>query len=410
MRISLLFGIFPTNYYDEIISNSKGGIQYAADALQKSFIEGIGSLTENVEIINVPYIGSYPQRYTKLYSPKGKFMYETGNGHVIQGETLRFCNLKAYKMFSSYQVARKALLKWVKKNKSEQRVIMIYAIYAPFIKAAVDVKKKYPDTKLLLIVPDLPEYMGGKKSTLLDSLRTVQHSFLNKWYSFIDYYVLLSRFMTERLPVDEKQWTVIEGIFNGEKDDIYVEKQSVNQKTVFYSGTLARRYGVMNLVQAFMEINNPSYRLIICGAGDAKDNIIKLAKVDGRIIYKGLLPREEILKLQKQSDVLVNPRTPEGEFTKYSFPSKTMEYLASGTPTLLYRLPGIPDEYFDYCFVIEELGIDALKDKIESVLNIPSAELKHIGDRARQFIIEQKNPMQQCKKIFNLIDNTHVNL
>lgn len=410
MRIGLLFGIFPSTYYNEIISNSKGNIQYAADALQKSFIEGIGSLAENVEIINVPYIGSYPQRYTKLYSPKGQFMYETGNGHVIQGETLRFCNLKAYKMYSSYRTARKALLKWVKSNKSEQRVIMIYAIYAPFIKAAVDVKKKYPDTKLLLIVPDLPEYMGGKKSTLLDSLRTVQHSFLNKWYSFIDYYVLLSRFMTERLPVDEKQWTVIEGIFNGEKDDIYVEKQSVNQKTVFYSGTLARRYGVMNLVQAFMEINNPSYRLIICGAGDAKDNIIKLAKVDGRIIYKGLLPREEILKLQKQSDVLVNPRTPEGEFTKYSFPSKTMEYLASGTPTLLYRLPGIPDEYFDYCFVIEELGIDALKDKIESVLNIPSAELKHIGDRARQFIIEQKNPMQQCKKIFNLIDNTHVNL
>lgn len=410
MKISLLFGIFPSTYYNEIISNSKGNIQYAADALQKSFIEGIGSLAENVEIINVPYIGSYPQRYTKLYSPKGKFMYETGNGHVIQGETLRFCNLKAYKMYSSYRAARKALLKWVKSNKSEQRVIMIYAIYAPFIKAAVDVKKKYPDTKLLLIVPDLPEYMREKSSALIKKLKNLQQYFLNRWYLFVDYYVLLSKFMTERIPIGEKSWTVIEGIFNGEKDDIYAEKHSINYKTVFYSGTLARRYGVMNLVQAFMKINNPSYRLVICGEGNAKGDIMKYTKVDERIIYKGLLPREEILKLQKQSDLLVNPRTPEGEFTKYSFPSKTMEYLASGTPTVLYRLPGIPDEYFDYCFVIEKLGIDALKDKIDSVLNIPSAELKHIGDRARQFIIEQKNPVQQCKKIFNLIDNTHVNL
>ena len=60
MKIALLFGIFPEEFYTEILSNSKGGIQYAADALQKSFMEGIGSLAEDVEIVNIPYIGSYP--------------------------------------------------------------------------------------------------------------------------------------------------------------------------------------------------------------------------------------------------------------------------------------------------------------------------------------------------------------
>ena len=38
----------------------------------------------------------------------------------------------------------------------------------------------------------------------------------------------------------------------------------------------------------------------------------------------------------------VNPRQNNEEFTKYSFPSKTMEYLASGVPVVAYKLDGIP--------------------------------------------------------------------
>lgn len=36
MKIAFLFGFFPKEIYSEIIVNSKGVIQYAADALQKS--------------------------------------------------------------------------------------------------------------------------------------------------------------------------------------------------------------------------------------------------------------------------------------------------------------------------------------------------------------------------------------
>lgn len=43
MKVSLLLGCFPSDKYDEIVSNSKGVIQYAADALQKSFLEGLST-------------------------------------------------------------------------------------------------------------------------------------------------------------------------------------------------------------------------------------------------------------------------------------------------------------------------------------------------------------------------------
>lgn len=405
MKIALLFGLFPEEFYVEILNKSKGGIQYAADALQKSFVEGIGSQREDVEIINVPYIGSYPQRYSCLYAPKGDFQYKTANGHLVHGKTLQFCNLKGYKMYDSYRVAKNALLSWMRKNEKQDCVIMVYAIYVPFLRAVINVKKKFPSVRILLIVPDLPQYMTPENTVITKLLHRMKQLLLKGCYEYVDYYVLLSQYMVECLPVGSKPWTVIEGIFNNLHDDVQQKKEEIGIKVVFYSGTLAKRYGIMNLVRAFVGMKNAYYRLVICGDGDAKDEIESYARQDFRLIYKGLLPRHEILKLQKQADLLVNPRTPEGEFTRYSFPSKTMEYLASGVPTLLYRLPGIPSEYFDYCFVVNDLGVEALRDKMNEILNLPVGCLRSKGEKARKFILEQKNPIMQCKKIFQLIQN-----
>lgn len=403
MKIALLFGFFPEKFYTEILSNSKGGIQYAADALQKSFVEGIGSLCEEVEILNIPYIGSYPQRYSCLYAPGGSFQWKTANGHLLRGETLRFCDLKGYKMYDSYRVAKNALQSWMRKNEREDCVVMVYAVYLPFLKAVVETKKRHPSLKVLLIVPDLPQYMTDKNTMTTRLQSGMKQLLLKRCYEFVDYYVLLSKYMVECLPVGNKPWTVIEGVFNNIQDDVRELKERSVVKTILYSGTLARRYGVMNLVRAFTETHNPCYRLVICGEGEAKGEIEMAAQEDPRLIYKGLLPRHEILHLQKRADLLVNPRTPEGVFTKYSFPSKTMEYLASGTPTLLYRLPGIPDEYFDYCFVLDKLGVEALRDKLDEVLSLSDEDLRLMGGRARKFILEQKNPVRQCEKIFQLI-------
>lgn len=92
-KVALLFGCFPSENYSEIISNSKGGVQNAADALQKSLIEGLGSLCLDLDIINLPYLGSYPKRYKSLFSPKGRFTINTQLGNVVEGANVKYCNL-----------------------------------------------------------------------------------------------------------------------------------------------------------------------------------------------------------------------------------------------------------------------------------------------------------------------------
>ena len=70
---------------------------------------------------------------------------------------------------------------------------------------------------------------------------------------------------------------------------------------------------------------------------------------------------------------------------------------------LIYKLSGIPEEYFKYCFTLEESGIDKMSKKIDEILNMSDEELTNIGKNARDFILEHKNPKNQCSKIINMI-------
>lgn len=77
---------------------------------------------------------------------------------------------------------------------------------------------------------------------------------------------------------------------------------------------------------------------------------------------------------------------------------------ASGVPTLIYQLSGIPEEYYNYCFTVDDLSVEALTDKLMSIIELPQDKLSDIGAKARKFIYENKSPRNQSMKIINLIN------
>ena len=212
--------------------------------------------------------------------------------------------------------------------------------------------------------------------------------------------MLLSDYMTEKLPIGKKPWVRIEGIYSDINIGLDIEKEV--RFTFLYTGTLDRRYNVLDLISAFMKIKDDNICLWICGKGNAELEIKKSSEIDSRIKYWGQLPREQILRMQKQATVLVNPRERFETYTKYSFPSKTMEYLASGTPAIMHQLPSIPDEYFKYLFFAED-GMRGLYAAMINVLSMSREELNKKGLNAREFIIEQKNNKVQVKKIISIL-------
>ena len=200
-----------------------------------------------------------------------------------------------------------------------------------------------------------------------------------------------------------KPHIVIEGIAS-----VYNKKTFTNTSTtkiIFYSGTLHKRFGILNLIEAFKLIPYSNYSLQICGVGDSVDFIKKEEIKDSRIKYLGQLSRDRVLNLQRKSTVLINPRQNNEEFTKYSFPSKTLEYLSSGVPVIAYKLDGIPDEYDAYINYVKDNSIESLKDKILEICQLPDLEREDMGKKGMNFVLKTKNRINQTKKIVDMVND-----
>jgi glycosyltransferase involved in cell wall biosynthesis len=117
----------------------------------------------------------------------------------------------------------------------------------------------------------------------------------------------------------------------------------------------------------------------------------------------GNIPREEVLSLQKKAMLLVNPRKPSVGLTRYSFPSKTMEYMASGTPMLGYALEGIPEEYYNHMFIPKDLSVDAMTNAINETLSKTPEELRQFGSLAKEFIRNNKESQHQVAKVIRFL-------
>lgn len=172
---------------------------------------------------------------------------------------------------------------------------------------------------------------------------------------------------------------------------------------MLYTGRLNRRYGLELLLQAMKELQDPDIELWLCGSGEMEEEIRAYAAQDSRIRFFGFLPHEEAVQLQKQATVLVNPRTNQGEYTKYSFPSKTMEYMASGRPVMMFRLDGIPGEYDPFLTYIPEESSASIRDTVESLRRLSPSELDAMGARGRDFVLKNKNRNVQMRRVLDFI-------
>lgn len=402
MQYAFLSTLIPNNMKKTVTELSVNNMQDAANALQWHLYNGLcRNLEKEIKLINVLPIGSYPQYYKKAFVKES--IFETEYCH--KNTNVGFCNIKLLRKFIQQKKIYKALENWCK-NTSDEKVLFVYTVSSPFLKAVYKIKKKYPNIKICSIVADLPDM-----SSLSENKSFLQKSFekylSNDSYSkldCIDFFVLLTKYMADYMKIN-KPFCVVEGISSNIKE---VEKKETGSvKTILYTGTLHKKFGILNLLKAFENISNKNYRLAICGIGDSEEIIKKASQNDSRIIFKGQLPREEILSLQKEATVLINPRQANEEFTKYSFPSKNLEYLSSGIPVIAYKLEGIPDEYDDYIFYVEDNSIESLKNKIVEVCeNIEESDKK--GKKAREFVLEKKNEVMQTKIIIDMLKKEKV--
>ena len=245
------------------------------------------------------------------------------------------------------------------------------------------------------IVTDLPDMLGGS-------------SFSKKLANFVirhcTHYVLLTQAMNDYLNKTGKPYVILEGhadITMAEK--IPSTEKKTSPRICFYAGGVSKQYGLSNLVEGFRNANLPNARLHIYGPGDYVKELQQIAAEDDRIFYGGMLLNTEIVEKEQEATLLVNPRPTNEEYVKYSFPSKTMEYMASGTPVLTTVLPGMPKEYYPYLFLLEDETAEGIAQALTELLTKSEEELFEKGRRARAFVLDQRNNLVQAQKIIQML-------
>ena len=395
--VFFLGSIYP-KYLFNALKNRGQFVDYPANVFQYSLLKGLDKHIMELFVITSPVIRS---SYSSVKDICGRSAFSHNGNVLLQDTYVGTIPIPGIQIISEFCKVFKTLKNKLKGSK-EKNEIIIYALHSPFLLSAV-LLRKWIDCSCV-VVPDLPEYMTSSGSLMRRIGKKIDRRVINFCLKRLDSYVLLSPFMREKLPIQEKPWSLIEGIYDTSNEIMNIER--CKERVIFYGGSLSRQYGIIDLLEAFNGIDKDNYRLWICGDGDAKVDVIRMAERDNRVKYYGVLDHKEVLVLQQRATVLINPRSSAGEYTKYSFPSKTMEYLASGTPTIMCHLPAIPEEYDDYLYYITDESVEGIRQTLLEVCEKPQQILNEFGIKASTFIRNEKNAGAQAQKIIDLMNET----
>lgn len=268
--------------------------------------------------------------------------------------------------------------------------------------------KKIMKIKIVALITDIPSLatvIGHRKQNFIKkNLQKTYDFFADYLLGKADGYIFLTEAMNELVNKNKKPYIIIEGSVDSEISISKIKniKKDI-PKSIVYAGGIHEKFGIIKLAKAFMKIKLEGYELHIYGAGQGVETIRGFEKNCKNIKYKGVLPVEQIVEKEMKATLLVNPRPVNEEFVKYSFPSKTLEYMVSGTPVLTTKLAGIPKEYFNYVYTFEKDTIDGIVDTLNNVLRLKEEKLTYKGSEAKEYVLKNKNNIIQGQRIIDFL-------
>lgn len=263
------------------------------------------------------------------------------------------------------------ILFYVISNLSKTNNIVVYNVdYVTwFIPFFASLKKK----RSILILADFSD------ETCFDNpIRKIYANIQGRAIQRYDVVIGLSE-RTKKFLKPSQQFLLIEGGIDKEFYDFFDEpKKTETKKIVMYAGLLEKVTGVDILLRALKEIKLDDVEFVFTGKGSLASEVEKIAKEDDRVKFYGSIPYDDYMALLKNADVLVNPRNMDIPENQNNFPSKIMEYLATGKHIVSTRFVGW-EQYVDV--------IDFVESKSEC---IAKGIVKALDSRINRFIGQRK--------------------
>jgi len=230
--------------------------------------------------------------------------------------------------------AIKECQKTVKNLLLEHDIVIAYNVFYSFLYLPF-ISKKYKKRSILI----LADYSGKEcYSSLLGKLYATCQRYAMRKYDTV---VGLSSNIAGALKKCQK-FILMEGGISQEFYDkfAYKEKEENTSISFMYSGLLSKVTGVDILLEAMKSFENENVELWISGKGDLEENVKLAAQSDNRIRFYGHMEYEDYMKKLQNADILINPRNMSLPENVNNFPSKIMDYLATGKPVISSKFVG----------------------------------------------------------------------
>ncbi|HSJ30954.1 MAG TPA: glycosyltransferase [Longimicrobiales bacterium] len=294
------------------------------------------------------------------------------------------------------------VLAWAWRERARSRLILLYNTTSPPAIIAV-LAGLLSRTQVVAIVADINVPGSGLVSRSL--LRRLEYRLQVRTLRYLDGVVVL----TERMRVDfapRLPALLMEGAVSDTllQDPLPGRASGTGACAIMYAGHLSALKGLPLLLEAFERLVGPGYELWLTGDGPMRPDVEAAAQRDPRIRYFGMLPYERVVTLLRRATVLVNPHSGAMASSRYLFPSKLLEFLASGRPVITtVSTPEVRQEYGAVAYLLEEESAEGLRAMIETVASLPERERQARGEAARMLLRERKTWRTQGARIAHFL-------
>lgn len=367
----------------------------AGNKMQLGFITGFQQNGVQVQVISVEPQKMWRFNKKPILIRHKNFFIE--NCHL---DTIAYINLPVLKQFFLLINIYRTLNNY---SFNKNTVIVVYNTMSFFALPVLKISKT-KKCKNIAIVADLP--IKKNKNIFRKFEDYLQEKLISKFDGLIPLTVNIAKDFAPTKP-----YCLVEAGFNPDDyinlTEICVRKHDSNKIwNIVFSGTLNELSGIELLISAMDLIKDKKIILNVYGDGELKSTVINASKKNDRICYHGKVGNDKMMIIQANSDLLICPRCSDNYTTKYTFPSKILEYMCVGVPVICNPLSGIPKEYDKYLCYCKSETREEWANTILNILGENYAMYKKNALEAKNNFIKEKTWNAQCKKVVKFLEDT----
>lgn len=361
-------------------------------------IEALRSADIDVSIVSTDPVTDYPNNRQVLF--KGRRFA----AHGVNGTIVPFVNITALKHVTRFVAVVRALA--ARSRRSPIDAVIVHGVNSALLWAACRFGRR-SQVPIVVLLTDPPSLRTPFDNRLTWQLKRLDRWLITSALSRTSGVVALAPRLAEDF-ASGRPALLMEGIASklSTSADVSVPKLDRPfahwRPRVVYAGGLSEAYGVLDLVNA-VQHSDKDWCVEIYGRGAESEAIKAVAATSARVHYGGVLDSTELHRVYASADLLINPRRVDGLLPVYSFPSKLLEYMATGTPVMTTRIPTLPADYADHLLLTGQ-GAPALASSLDRFFDQPKGDRVQMGASAKNFILETRGHVAQGRRLRDFLE------